>query len=422
VKEIQFPNWREILARQTDLGQRQKQSFEISIGWYLSFCRRARVSVTIQSARDFMDWAVAEKKPQPWQIEQWKEAIRWFFRAAQASPPAPEPENEQPVWMPEEKEQWPAWKVAFLTTLRRRHYSYRTEQSYLVWIERFARFFKRDDLENMGSEQIRSFLDALALDEQLSASSQRQALNALVFLFREVFEQELGDFSDYRRAKARTNLPVWLTREELGVFFEQLQDPWRLMAQVMYGGGLRLMDLLRLRVKDADLAQQVISVWQGKGDKNRFVPLAHVVVERLGEHLKGVKALYEGDRRANVEGVWLPEGLSRKYRNAGKEWPWFWLWPDASLSRDPRSGLIRRHHVSDRSLQFVIKDAGQKAGLNKRMTPHVLRHTFATHLVDANYDIRTVQELLGHKDVATTMIYAHVMKRPGLGVRSPLDL
>jgi hypothetical protein len=302
VKEIQFPNWREVLACQTDLGRRQKQSFEISIGWYLSFCRRARAAVTVQSARDFMDWAVAEKKPQPWQAEGWKEAIRWFFRMAQAPAPAPEPENEQPVWMPEEKEQWPAWKVAFLTTLRRRHYSYRTEQSYLSWIERFARFFKRTDLEAMGGEQIGSFLDALALDEQLSASSQRQALNALVFLFREVFKQELGDFSDYRRAKARTNLPVWLTREEMIVFFEHLQEPWRLMAQVMYGGGLRLMDLLRLRVKDVDLGQEIISVWLGKGDKNRFVPLAHAVVDRLRDHLKGVKALHEEDRRAMWRG------------------------------------------------------------------------------------------------------------------------
>jgi site-specific recombinase XerD len=170
-----------------------------------------------------------------------------------------------------------------------------------------------------------------------------------------------------------------------------------------------------------DLAQEIISVWQGKGGKNRFVPLAHAVVERLREHFKGVKALHEQDRRADVAGVWLPEGLARKYPNAGKEWPWFWVWPDDRLSRDPRSGLIRRHHVSDRTLQFMIKEAGEKAGLNKRVTPHVLRHTFATHLVDANYDIRTVQELLGHKDVSTTMIYAHVMKRPGLGVRSPLD-
>jgi hypothetical protein len=176
MKRVHFPNWKEVLAQQAELSGRQKTSFEITIAWYLSFCRRGRAEVTVQSARDFMEWAIAEKKPQPWQIEQWKEAIRWFFRQAKIEAAAG-PETEAPVWLPEDKAQWPAWKVAFLTTVRRRHYAYRTEQSYLVWIERFARHFKRNDLEAMGSEQIRSFLDSLALDEQLSASSQRQALH-----------------------------------------------------------------------------------------------------------------------------------------------------------------------------------------------------------------------------------------------------
>ena len=193
------------------------------------------------------------------------------------------------------------------------------------------------------------------------------------------------------------------------------------MAQVMYGGGLRLMDLLRLRVKDVDLAQEIITVRAGKGDKDRFVPLAHVIVEPLRKHLQGIKAILEGDRRAEVAGVWLPDGLARKYPNAGKEWLWFWVWPDSQLSNDPRSGLNRRHHLSDRSFQFVIKEAARVAGINKRVTPHVLRHSFATHCLEKGYDIRTVQELLGHESVETTQIYTHVMQKPGLGVKSPLD-
>ncbi|MBI2948015.1 MAG: phage integrase N-terminal SAM-like domain-containing protein [Verrucomicrobia bacterium] len=266
MKEVNFPNWKQVLS-QARLSNRERKSYEITLRWYLSFCRRSRAGVTVQSARDFVRWATEQKKPQPWQLDQWKEALNWFFREAARTPTeSQEVESPEPVWLPETPERRPAWKVAFLTTVRRRHYSYRTEQSYLVWIERFARHVKKDELQSLGETEIAGFLDALALDQRLSASSQRQALNALVFLFREVFGKELGDFSDYRRARARTHLPVWLTREELQRVFEQLQEPWRLMAQVAYGGGLRLMDLLRLRVKDVDLAQEILTVRGGKGD------------------------------------------------------------------------------------------------------------------------------------------------------------
>ena len=193
------------------------------------------------------------------------------------------------------------------------------------------------------------------------------------------------------------------------------------MAGVMYGGGLRLMELLRLRVKDVDLSQEIITVRAGKGDRDRLVPLAHATVEPLKEHLQGIRKLHEADRAAGVAGVWLPDGLSRKYPKAGEEWPWFWVWPDAQLSLDRRSGAWRRHHVSDRTFQSAIKAAAHAADLSKRVTPHVLRHSFATQLLEANYDIRTVQDLLGHKDVATTQIYTHVLKKPGVGVKSPLD-
>jgi integron integrase len=307
------------------------------------------------------------------------------------------------------------WKTAFLTTIRRRHYSYRTEQSYLVWLERFARFCHTEDLASRGTDDLKAFLDALALDQRLSASSQRQALNAVVFLLREVFGQELGDFSDYRRARMRPHAPVWLTPSETQALLSELEARWALMTRVAVGGGLRLMELLRLRVKDVDLEQGIITVRAGKGDKDRFVPLAHVTVEPLREHLKEVRRLFEGDRRKQLAGVWLPEGLDRKYPKAGEDWPWFWLWPNNDPCVDPRTGVERRHHVPDWAFQRAIKEAARRAGLNKRVTPHVLRHSFASQLLDRGTDIRTVQELLGHKSIARPLAATKVAERRAIG-------
>ncbi len=257
MKEIHFPNWDAVLER-AKLPDRLKRTFQITIRWYLSFCRRSRAGVNHESARGFIEWAQQEKQPEAWQLEEWKEAIRWFYRAAKSAQPLEHcPGKEIPqVSVAPEPAGTPAWKSAFLTVVRRRHYSYRTEQSYLVWLERFARHVKSEALEERGAEDIAAFLDALALNERLSASSQRQALNALVFLFRKVFGKQLGDFSDFRKAKVRARLPVWLTREEINQLLSRLDGPWALMTRVMYGGGLRLMELLRLRVKDVDLQQE----------------------------------------------------------------------------------------------------------------------------------------------------------------------
>jgi integrase len=346
MKKLHFPDWEEVLE-QGELPRRLKISFRITIRWYLSFCRRARAEVHFESARDFIAWAAGEKRPTDWQLEQWKEALRWFFRTARKAENGPTQDgtkgapgglrpvgckgtavgdgtrtNDGPVWLPPEAEQWPEWKRAFLTKVRVRHYSRRTEQSYQIWIEQFARHFRRNDLEALGESEIQQFLEALALEKRLSASSQRQALNSLVFLYREVFGRELGDFSNYRRARARTTLPVWLTKEEVQRLFEALDEPpMVLMAQVMYGSGLRLMELLRLRVKDIDLAQEIITVRGGKGDKDRFAPLAHSLVELVRRHLAEVRQLYDADRAVDIPGVALPDSLERKYPRAGKEGP-----------------------------------------------------------------------------------------------------
>jgi integron integrase len=411
----------------------------VILKWYLGFCRRGRAGVNVQSARDFIAWVERERKPEPWKLDRCKDAIRWFFKEGKrrksskiqdssskgeqlcASEPAIQASSSTSgitagvAGAPTDD-----WKRAFLTVIRRRHYSYRTEQSYLVWIQRFAGQMKGRRLEELAEPEIKAFLDSMAFNERLSASSQRQALNALVFLYREVFGKELGDFSDFRRAKLRPHAPVWLTAEEMLRLLECLDPQWRLMASVMFGGGLRLMELLRLRVKDIDLMQEIITIRGGKGDKDRFASLAHVTVDTLRRHFEEIRRLHEQDRAAGLAGVWLPDGLERKYPKAGQEWPWFWLWPDDHASIDPRTGMKRRHHVSDRTFQVAIKTAAAKAKLNKRVTPHVLRHSYATSMIE-KYDIRTVQELLGHRSVETTQIYTHVLNKPGLGVKSPLD-
>jgi len=404
------------------------------------------VRVTFQSARDFLEVAQKERKPSPALLERWKEAIRWFFRAAKAEAESGRQKEEKhlasihqtqrsdladsprPIEKGKgeggkqiEEEGEADWSVRMRTVLRVRHYSYRTEQSYLSWGARFAGQVGEEKVGKAGDEEIKKFLESLARDQRISASTQRQALNAVVFLMREVYGKTLGDFSDYTRAKARPHFPTVLTRQEVERLFEQLEGTALTMVKTMYGSGLRLMELLRLRVKDVDLERGLVVVRFGKGGKDRVTPLGRELVGVLGEHLKRLRALHEEDRKNGVAGVHLPENLDRKYPNAGKEWPWFWLWPARGLSMDPRTGVERRHHVMERWFQVLVKEAARKAGLGKRVTPHVLRHSFATNLLESGADIRTVQELLGHESVETTQIYLHVMKKPGLGVRSPLD-
>jgi integron integrase len=259
------------------------------------------------------------------------------------------------------------------------------------------------------------------VEERVGVATQKQALNALVFYFREVAGKELGDLGDFARARKRVRVPVVLSRGECERLFAALEGTPRLMAELMFGSGLRLMELLRLRVKDVDLERGQLIVRGGKGDEDRVTVLPGRLQERLRAHRERLRRLHTEDRAKGLPGVWLPEGLERKWPQAGQQWEWQWFWPSRELSLDPRSGLRRRHHVLDATFQHFIRQAAQKARLDKKVTPHVLRHSFATQLLEQGTDIRTVQDLLGHKDVATTQIYTHVMRRPGLGVKSPLD-
>lgn len=305
--------------------------------------------------------------------------------------------------------------------LRRKHYSLRTETSYLSWMKRYILFHGRQHPRTLGAADVTAFLSHLAINEHVSASTQNQALSALLFLYREVLDLDIALAVDAVRAKRPLRLPIVLTREEAATLLARIPAPYNLMAQFLYGSGLRLMECLRLRVQDIDFAQQHIVVRDGKGMKDRVTVLPQRLIKPVQEHLVYVKHVHASDLARGYGSVYLPFALERKYPQAHQEWAWQYVFPAERLARDPRSGVLRRHHVAERGLQSAVRQAARAVGIVKPVTCHTLRHSFATHLLQHGYDIRTVQELLGHKDVKTTMIYTHVLNRGGLVVRSPLD-
>lgn len=305
--------------------------------------------------------------------------------------------------------------------LRLQQKSYRTEQTYLGWIRRFYHFLQGCDPRRLSADDARRFLSHLTVEANVASSTQNQALNALLYFYRHALDRELGDVGKAVRAPKKERLPVVLSQNEIQRLLKSLEGEEYVMAALSYGAGLRLSECLRLRIHDIDLERGVLTVRGGKQDKDRQTVLPGDITEPLQEQMKGARAVYEQDRKDNVAGVHLPKALARKYKNAGKEWQWFWLFPAEELSVDPRTKVVRRHHLSRATFQRCVKNAARSADIPKRVTVHTLRHSFATHLIEKGYDIRTVQELLGHSDVRTTMVYTHVAKRNKLGVRSPLD-
>jgi integron integrase len=305
--------------------------------------------------------------------------------------------------------------------LRFKQLAHRTEESYMDWIRRFIVWSGKRHPREMGTDEVRGFLTHLAVERKVAAATQNQALNALVFLYREVVGGELGWLDGFEPAKRGARLPDVLARGEVQAVLGEMSGTQGLIARFLYGTGLRLLEGLRLRVKDLDFAQNQIVVRGGKGDKDRVTMLPVSLKEELKVHLHRVREWHDADRAAGFGRVWLPKALAVKYPGAGLEWGWQWVFPSAEMSVDPATKVRRRHHVSDAGVQRAIKLAAAKAGITRRVSPHVLRHSFATHLLEGGTDIRTLQDLLGHKDVATTQIYTHVMSKPGLGVRSPLD-
>lgn len=304
---------------------------------------------------------------------------------------------------------------------RVRHYSIRTEQAYTQWIRRFILFHRKRHPAEMGGAEIAAFLTHLAVQGKVAESTQNQALNAIVFLYRVVLEKEVEDLGQVVRARKPRRLPVVLTPAETRAVLCRLEGVYRLAAELMYGAGLRLLECVRLRVKDLEFGRGEIVVRDGKGRRDRVTMLPERARKGLSAQLSLARAIHGADLAAGFGAVHLPSALARKYRGADRDWPWQYVFPSEKRARDPRSDVVRRHHLSESALQRAVKRAVREAQIVKPASCHSLRHSFATHLLENGYDIRTVQELLGHRSVKTTMVYTHVLNRGGRGVRSPLD-
>jgi integron integrase len=304
---------------------------------------------------------------------------------------------------------------------RFRHLSLRTEETYRNWIKRYICFHGKRHPKDLNAEHVRTFLTHLAVNEHVAASTQNQAFNALLFLYRQVLQMEAPDIQGVERARHSRRLPVVFTKAEATALIAQMKGEHRLIAGLLYGSGLRIMEAVRLRVKDLDFSRDEITVRDGKGEKDRVTMLPHALQYGLRLQIGAVQQLHIVDLKRGYGAVHLPYALERKYKNAAKDFVWQYAFPAEKLSTDPRSGIVRRHHVGEQTVQRAVKSALRSAGIRKNGTCHSFRHSFATHLLEDGYDIRTVQELLGHKDVRTTMIYTHVLNKGGRGVKSPLD-
>jgi len=350
-----------------------------------------------------------------WQLDQAREAIEVyrFWKSRQ--------NGKSDVIRMDTRMQWKTVGDDMASMIRLRHLAKKTEQAYLGWVRRFYRFVNGKPPNSLNDENVKDFLTHLAVERKVSATTQNQAFSALLFLYRHILDKPLENIGESIRAKRRKRLPVVLTQNEVAHLLSELSGVNLLMAQIIYGGGLRLKECLQLRVKDVDLERKTVIVRSGKGDKDRETVLPGSIKSDLKKHLENIKALYDKDRNSNQPGVSLPGALEKKLPNAGKEWPWFWVFPSYKLSSEPDTGLIRRHHIYPGVLQRNIRKAAIKAKIYKRVTVHTLRHCFATHLVEQGCDIRTIQDLLGHRHLETTMVYTHVAQTNRLGIVSPLD-
>lgn len=370
-------------------------------------------SVPLKDKQEFIHGL--STKREDWQVKQADHALRLYsyFLQKVSNDPTGDHAGKKEVWQ----------KVAVDTrkVLRLKHRSYRTEETYLSWFKQFCSFIQYKSPDMIDKNDLKNFLSYLAVERRVGASTQNQAFNALLFVYRHVLNVDVGEIADAVRASSRRRLPVVMTSLEVLNVLDKIKGTQKLMAEIIYGGGLRLIECARLRIQDIDVEQNVITVRAGKGDKDRQTILPEILKDRLYEHYQKIREVFDEDREKDVEGVYLPGALDRKYKNAGKEWRWFWVFPSKVLSVDPVTKIIRRHHVSTTTLQKQFKSAVDRAGITKRATVHTLRHSFATHLIEKGYDIRTVQELLGHSNLKTTMVYTHVAKKNKLGVKSPLD-
>ena len=355
------------------------------------------------------------KRFERWQIDQAKEAVSLyhFFIGRKLSATT----NKGWDWDTD----WVKAGEMMKRMLRLKQLAYSTEQSYIMWLRGFYKFVRPKMPADLDDSHLKSYLSYLASERHVAKATQNQAFNALLFFYRHVLEKEVGSIAEVVRSKRGRKLPTVLTKEEVMRLIGALDGVYGLMAQIIYGGGLRLKECVRLRVKDVEFEKNLLMIRGAKGDKDRQTLLPEIVQPALRKHLGEVHKLYEADRKSNLAGVYLPGALDRKYPNAGKEWIWYWVFPSAGVSVDPRANVVRRHHLSGNNLQKAIKKAAAANSLDNKISVHSLRHSFATHLLENGYDIRTIQLLLGHASLQTTMIYTHVAHKNFMGVRSPLD-
>jgi len=332
-------------------------------------------------------------------------------------PPRQNKVNQKPIFRPTAKRLMDQVREV----LRYHHYAKRTEEAYTHWIREFIFFHQKKHPKDMGKYEIEAYLSHLAVHRHVAASTQNQAFNALLFLYKQVLALAFADDMAPVRSKKSVRLPVVLSQREVTRLLSHMQGTTGLMARIMYGGGLRLMELLRLRVQDIDFDQGLLTVRSGKGDKDRTTLLPISVREKIHDHLQQVRLIFIDDFQQGHANVWLPGALAKKYPNAAKSWDWQYIFPSKKLSKDPQSGQIRRHHVNESGLQKAIRSAKKKADIHKKVTSHTFRHSFATHLLESGTNIRVVQKLLGHNDVKTTEIYTHVLQQNLSAVQSPLD-
>lgn len=349
-----------------------------------------------------------------WQVEQADESIRLYMYFLSIS-------GDTPLFKNPALDDWRAFGKEMRRVLRLRQRSQRTEQTYMQWLRRFYRFLKGKPPTQLDGQDVVNFLSYLATDRNVAASTQNQAFSAILFAFRHILNKDIENLGNTVRAPRRKSLPTVLSKNEVMTLLSHIEGTNHLIASVHYGCGLRVSECFALRVKDIDFERGIVMVRSGKGGKDRQTVLPDSLRDSLQRHLKQIRTVYDHDRKNDTAGVYLPNALDRKYRNAGKEWKWFWVFPSHKLSVEPRTGIVRRHSKYPKSYQRAIKQASTMARITKRVTSHTLRHSFATHLLESGTDLRTIQELLGHSDIKTTMIYTHVTSKNKLGVKSPLD-
>lgn len=482
-RPFSFPAWGAALAADDSLSPSLREGYRHVLTLFLRFCGGRQSAPSVELAREFVELLRLERGSSATQAQEWKDGLNWFFRRGRevqavmlrGVPPLARLDLGGPAWevalityLRQRGRSWRTeqtyrgWMWRFVKWLpnaeRGRkstphprslspvvgeregghstlNFEHRTGGGEVPGqrpattgetpvppggIHQPSTTDHQPPLADVTAAEVRGFLTMLAREERCSVATQKQALNALVVYFREVEGRDLGEFK-FERARKRVRVPVVLNRGECERLFEAMEGTPRLMAELMFGSGIRLMELLRLRVKDVDLERGQLIIRGGKGDEDRVTVLPGRLQEKLRAHRERLRRLHGEDRAQALPGVWLPEGIARKWPQAGEQWEWQWFWPSRETLKDPRSGLRRRHHVLDATFQHYIRSAARLAKLDKKVTPHVLRHSFATQLLERGTDIRTVQDLLGHKDVTTTQIYTHVMQKPGLGVQSPLD-